>query len=229
MANALLVINENYELPAPEEEEYEVESNFRDYDPADLAAVISGAVFDANQVEHAALNSVEVFVNKHTVTVHNSRGLHKTQHGYSAIVEAIPTYNGAEQSVELYEQYNFITLDENALRREISGKMTEVKARCEATKPELPLSCTVILNTGELSVLFFSIADALNYGSVCTNSNLFHKGDRIQKAPEGDLIGITMTGEASGCVSSAKHSHLDNAQRKMVFDQRLRAQTLLGF
>lgn len=204
VANALLVNNENYELPAPEEGEYEVESNFRDYDPADLAAVISGAVFDANQVEHAALNSVEVFVNKHTATVHNSRGLRKTQHSYSAMVEAIPTYNGAEQSVELYEQYNFITLDEDALRREISGKMAEVKARCEATKPEHPLNCPVILNAGELSVLFFNIADDLNYGSVYTHSNLFHKGDRIQKSPEGDLIGITMAGEASGCVSSAK-------------------------
>lgn len=204
VANALLVNNENYELPAPEEGDYEVESNFRNYDPADLAAVISGAVFDANQVEHAALNSVEVFVNKHTLTVHNSRGLCKTQHSYSAMVEAIPTYNGAEQSVELYEQYNFITLDENALRREISGKMAEVKARYEAAKPEHPLACPVVLNAGELAVLFSSIAGDLNYGSVYTHSNLFHKGDSIQKTPEGDLIGITMAGEADGCVSSAK-------------------------
>lgn len=204
VANALLVNNENYELPAPEEGDYEVESNFRNYDPADLAAVISGAVFDANQVEHAALNSVEVFVNKHTLTVHNSRGLCKTQHSYSAMVEAIPTYNGAEQSVELYEQYNFITLDENALRREISGKMAEVKARYEAAKPEQPLACPVVLNAGELAVLFSSIAGDLNYGSVYTHSNLFHKGDSIQKTPEGDLIGITMAGEADGCVSSAK-------------------------
>lgn len=204
VANALLVNNENYELPAPEEGEYEVESNFRNYDPADLAAVISGAVFDANQVEHAALNSVEVFVNKHTLTVHNSRGLCKTQHSYSAMVEAIPTYNGAEQSVELYEQYNFITLDESALRREISGKMAEVKARYEAAKPEQPLACPVVLNAGELAVLFSSIAGDLNYGSVYTHSNLFHKGDSIQKTPEGDLIGITMAGEADGCVSSAK-------------------------
>lgn len=204
VANALLVNNENYELPAPEEGDYEVESNFRNYDPADLAAVISGAVFDANQVEHAALNSVEVFVNKHTLTVHNSRGLCKTQHSYSAMVEAIPTYNGAEQSVELYEQYNFITLDENALRREISGKMAEVKARYEAAKPEQPLACPVVLNAGELAVLFSSIAGDLNYGSVYTHSNLFHKGDSIQKTPEGDLIGITMAGEADGCISSAK-------------------------
>lgn len=204
VANALLVNNENYELPAPEEGDYEVESNFRNYDPADLAAVISGAVFDANQVEHAALNSVEVFVNKHTLTVHNSRGLCKTQHSYSAMVEAIPTYNGAEQSVELYEQYNFITLDENALRREISGKMAEVKARYEAAKPEHPLACPVVLNAGELAVLFSSIAGDLNYGSVYTHSNLFHKGDSIQKTPEGDLIGITMAGEADGCISSAK-------------------------
>jgi Mn-dependent DtxR family transcriptional regulator len=41
------------------------------------------------------------------------------------MVEAIPTYNGAEQSVELYEQYNFGSLDLDALRREIGEKIYE--------------------------------------------------------------------------------------------------------
>lgn len=201
---ALLINNKSYTLPCAETGEYEVDSNFKNYAPADLAAMISKAVFDANQVEHASLNSVEVFINKHTETVMNSRGLHKTQVKYGAMVEAIPTYNGEEQSVELYEQYNFGSLNTDELIREIADKMDEVKARHEAVKPEGEINCKVILNTQELEELFWNIAYDLNYSSVYSHSNLFKKGDAIQKAPEGDRIGITMTGEVEGNVHSAK-------------------------
>ena len=89
VAKALLINNKYYELPAAGEGEYAVESNFADYAPADLAATVSSAVFEANTVENASLNSVEVFINKHTETVLNSLGLNKTQVRYDAMVEAI--------------------------------------------------------------------------------------------------------------------------------------------
>ncbi len=201
---ALLIKNQGYTLPGPETGEFAVESNFSDYAPADLAAVIAKAVFDANEMERGSLNSVEVFLNKHTETVMNSRGLNKTQVHYDAMVEAIPTYNGEKQSVELYEQYNFASLDLDGLHREIAEKMEQVKARYEAVKPDFSMDCVCVLNRQELSALFESIAKNLNYASVYTHSNLFAKGDAIQKAPAGDLIGITMTGAVKGSVRSAK-------------------------
>lgn len=203
-AKALLINNKTYTLPAGEQGDYEVESNFSGYDPADLAADISKVVFAANTVENGALNSVEIFINKHTETVTNSRGLHKTQVRYDAMAEVIPTYNGEKESVELYEQYNFSSFDEDELRREIAGKLVEVKARYEAVKPEMPISGNVILNKLELSQLFMNIARDLNYASVYSHSNLFKKGDLIQKAPKGDRIGIVMAGEVKGSIRSAK-------------------------
>ena len=204
---ALLINNQKYELPAAETGEYVVESNFADYDAAELAATISKAVFKANTVENASLNSVEVFINKHTETVLNSNGLEKTQIRYDAMVEAIPTYNGESMSVELYEQYNFGSLDLADLRDEIAGKMAEVKARFEAEKPEYPLAGTVILNKHELASLFFHIASNLNFSTVYSHSNLWKKGDTIQKAPQGDVIGITMAGQVEG---STRSSRFDN-------------------
>ena len=201
---ALLINNQNYALPAAETGEYTVESNFADYEPADLAAIVSKAVFEANQVENASLNSVEVFINKHTETVLNSNGLEKTQVRYDAMVEAIPTYNGESMSVELYEQYNFGSLDLEDLTAEIAGKMAEVKARFEAVKPDYPLSGTVILNKHELTSLFFHIASNLNFSTVYSHSNLWTKGDAIQKAPQGDILGITMAGQAPGSTRSSK-------------------------
>lgn len=199
---ALLIANAGYQLPMGETGTYEVESNFAQYDPAELAEKIADCVFAANKVENASLNSVEVFVNKRTEQVVNSRGLDKTQVRYDAMVEAIPTYNGETQSVELYEQYNFSSLDTEVLTREIAGKMAEVKARYEAVVPTQEITCPVVLNPLELEELFFSIASDLHYATVYSHSNLWSKGDDIQKAVSGDPITLTVCGRISGSVRS---------------------------
>ena len=204
VAKALLINNPAYTLPAADTGDYTVESNFASYAPSDLAAAIAKDVFEANEIENASLNSVEIFINKHTETVLNSNGLNKRQVRYDAMVEAIPTYNGETQSVELYEQYNFGSYDSSAVRAEIAGKMAEVKARYEAAAPAEPLSCDVVLNIQEVSELMRSIARDLNYATVYSHSNLFKKGDPIQKAPQGDLLTLTMSGEARGSIRSAK-------------------------
>ena len=201
---ALLINNRNYSLPGEEVGAYAVESNFGDYAPADLAATIAKAVFAANTVDNGDLNSVEIFINQYTEQIQNSRGLDKTQTRYSAMVEAIPTYNGQAQSVELYEQYNFNTLDEAAVTRRIKEKLEEVKARYEAKTPEQPLDCDVVLNRLELGQLFMNIASDLHYATVYSHSNLWSKGDRIQKERSGDSISITMCGEVGGSVRSSK-------------------------
>ena len=204
VTKAMLINNQTYELPKAETGEYIVKSNFFVSTPSDLAESIAKTVFDANTIANASLNSVEIFITEHTQSVQNSRGLSKTQVSYDAMVEAIPTYNGENQSVELYEQYNFSTMNAEAIAQEISEKMEQVKARYEAVTPDFPMDCTVILNKQELANLFSSLVSDLNYATVYSRSNLFHKGDLIQKAPNGDTICITMAGEAAGCVRSAK-------------------------
>ena len=200
---AQLIENQYYDLPDSDFGEFTVESNFTDYAPADLAAVIAETVFAAGKAENASLNAVEIFINKYTETVQNSRGLNKTQVRYDAMVEAIPTYNGAELSVELYEQYNFGSLDVEALRAEISAKMAEVKARFEAVTPSEPLNCKIILNAQELGSFFGDLVRNLNYQSVYNHSNVFSKGDAIQTAPRGDKLTITMAGSIPGNVASS--------------------------
>ncbi len=203
VSKALLINNPTYTLPGAETGEFHVQSNFCQLSSADLAAKISRIVFDANTMPDGSLNSVEIFINRHTDTVCNSNGLHKTQIRYDAMVEAIPTYNGKSQSVELYEQYNFSTLDEAALYNEIAGKLEEVKARYEASIPEAPINCKVILNPEEISQFLLNIVWDLEYSGVYSHSNLFRKGDLIQKDANGDLLNITMAGQVPGCVTSA--------------------------
>ena len=150
---ASLLNNKMYLLPAEETGEYAVDSNFSGYTLPQLAQVVAQSVFAANTWENADLNSVEVFVNRHTETVINSRGIHKTQIRYSAMVEAIPTYNGERESVELYQQHNFSFFDAEEVKKEISEKLAEVTARASAVKPDFGMDCKVILNKQELSCL----------------------------------------------------------------------------
>jgi len=200
---ALLIQNQKFHLPAGETGTFAVESNFADFAPLDLASEIARTVFTANGIENASLNSVEIFLNKRTERVINSRGLDKTQVRYDAMVEAIPTYTGEKQSVELYEQYNFSSLDIAALRQEIAGKMADVKARYEAVTPDFPMDCPVVLNIQEISELMDNIARDLNYATVYAHSNLFKKGEAIQKDLSGDPIGITMAGQVPGSIRSS--------------------------
>lgn len=201
---ALLINNTDYRLPEEQTGSYQVESNFTGKDLGQIAEQIADTVFAANAMENASLNSVEVFVNQHTDTVCNSRGVEKTQVRYDAMLETIPTYNAPHQSVELYHQYNFSSLNTDTIAAEISRKLEEVKARSEAITPEKIEPCKVILCEEEISQLMRNIASDLNYGKVYSHSNLFKKDDVIQNNPTGDLIGITMAGEAPGCVRSAK-------------------------
>ena len=204
---ASLLNNKMYTLPEKETGKYEVESNFSAYTQAELAGKIADCVFAANTVEHADLNSVEVFVNRYTDTVVNSRGICKTQVRYDAMVEAIPTYNGEAESVELYQQYNFSTFDTEAVKQEISQKLQEVKARASAVKPDFSLDCKVILNTQELGELFGTLCRELNFATVYAHAGVFHKGDAIQENPTGDKITITMSGAVPGNIRSA---HFDS-------------------
>ena len=201
---AQLLNNQMYTLPENETGEYEVESNFSTYALPELSKAIADSVFAANTLENADLNSVEIFVNRHTGTLINSRGIHKTQVWYNAMVEAIPTYNGEAESVELYQQYNFSQFDADSVKAEISEKLQEVKARAAAVKPDFAMDCKVILNKQELSELFGNISRDLNFATVYAHAGLFHKGDDVQADPTGDKLTITMRGAIPGNIRSAR-------------------------
>ena len=199
---AKLIDNPRYELPAGETGDDTIESNFTDWDAAEVCAKIANTVFSANTLEVTSLNAVEIFLNRITETVVNSNGLRKTQHLYRAMVEAIPTATENGESVELYEQCNFNALDEKELYEEIAAKLTQAKDRHDAKRMEISGVENVILNAQELKELFWNFADDLDYSAVYSHHNVFKKGDQLQSAPQGDLLGITLCAAHPGSPAS---------------------------
>lgn len=199
---ASIIANQPYSLPENEQGEYVSASNFANYKPHELASLISNACFEADNVENGSINALEIFVYKDIIKVTNSRGIDKSQVKYRAMVEAIPTFNGAE-SVELYEQYNFTEFDRKLVVEEIAKKMREVKDRYEAKPPVAKLSCPVILDAPELEQLIGNYVGELGFGALYQHSNSFSVGDDMQKNSCGDRLTVTMCGEVTGSVRSS--------------------------
>ena len=200
---AALIKNKAFSLPAGERFEREISSSLSAEEPAALAAKIGRAVFAADVYEGGSINALEVFLYHDTVTVENSEGLYKQEKKYHAMLEAIPTWNLPDESVELYEAYRFTELNEAEITAEIDARMQEVRDRCHATKPE-GAQADVVLNAKELETLFEEITNGLQYSSVYAKSNPFSRGDAVQKvAPDGDPLTLTMRGEMKGSTASA--------------------------
>ena len=199
---AQLIDNPHYELVPGETGDYAVPTNFDSWDAADLAAEIANTVFAANTLDVTSLNAVEIFINRITETVANSRGLHKTQVRWTAMVEAIPTATENGESVELYEQYNFNALDLPILSKEIADKLSQAKARHEAKRLAVTGNPRVILGAQELSELFWNFADDLNFATIYSHQNLYKKGDLLQTDPQGDRLGLSVTAMLPGCAGN---------------------------
>lgn len=202
VSKALLISNQDYDLPKNEAFEGVIESNYAEYEPKALAKEMAKAVFSADTLGNGSINALEIFIDKITVSVKNSCGIDKRETKYKSMIEAIPTWNEGE-SVELYEAINASDFDFDEIRYEIERKMREVRDRNLAKAPTTKLSCPVLLNKAELGELFDTLTEDLSYSSVYANANPYSEGDLIQKAPSGDMLSITMRGKIQGCVSSA--------------------------
>ncbi len=199
---AILIDNEPYPLPEGERATFESGSNFSGFTVSDLAARIADAVYAADHYEDGSVNALEIFLYCDTVRILNSRGIDKTETRHRAMVEAIPTWNG-EESVELYECYNFTEYSFDNIFEEMDRKMREVRDRLAAKKPETKLSCPVVLGAPELSSLIEDLVYELNYSKVYSHANAFSLGDAIQKDPTGDALRVTMCGQMTDSVRAA--------------------------
>ena len=221
--NAKLIFDEPYVLPNDETCDVLIESDLAHVDPKEAATKLADAASCANTQKGLDINALEVFVVKRVLHVVNNRGIDKTQTKYIAHIEAIPTANGENESVELFESYDLASLDVDMLKEEISARLEDAKARLSAKKPEQKLSCPIILNAYELGTLFKELASDANYANAYMHVNLHEVGDALQTAPEGDALCITVRGSmkdsaASNCFDLDGTNLTD---REIVHDGRI--------
>lgn len=203
LKRAALVFNEPFELPEGGECDEILSSNLSEISPKTLGSRIAKAVFSAGEIENGGINALEIFIYRDEISVKNSRGVDKKQQKRSVMIEAIPTYNGENDSVEVYEAYTFTDYDEAALIARIKEKMADVRARAFARKPKTPMTVNVILRPYEIASLFFELAENCRYSSVYSHANVFSVGDDIQSAGSGDKIDLSMKAAVKGSAYSS--------------------------
>ena len=199
---AKLVSNEPFELPKKEEANYPSDSNFENYSLEELAKLTSEAVYKADSYKDGSINALEIFITKNIKTVKNSNGLNKSEVAYDAMIEAIPTWNGKDESVELYEQYHFNEFDSDKITAEIDDKMKAVKARYEAVKPIAIPEVNVLLRPEEMEALLSDVLIDLNYRVVYFKANKNPVGTNLQEGANGDLLTVYGVGRVKGSVES---------------------------
>ena len=200
---ARLVFNQPYELPQGETLDKDMPSNVWDQDPRALGQQIADAVFAADHVPGGSINACEIFLYRDTVRVQNSRGLDKTQRLGRVMIEAIPTFTEGQESVELYEDYRFTEFDPARVTAEIARRMTEVRDRFQAKKPQTPMKVNVLLRPFEIMELLREVAFDLNYQAVYAHASLHQVGDELQTGSACDQLTVTMKAQVPGSERSA--------------------------
>lgn len=201
---ARLVFNEPYELPAGGELDVDLPSNMREEDARQLGCRIADAVFAADQMAGGSINACEIFLYQDTLHVRNSRGVDKTQRVCRVMIEAIPTFTTAQQSVELYEDYRFTDFDPAAVTAEITARMREVRDRSRAIKPQTPMTVDVALRPMEIRELMCCLAEDADYANVYRHGNLHKIGDDLQAGGAGDKLTFSLVSVLPGCDKSAR-------------------------
>ena len=222
---ARLVSNPDYQLVEGEAMQVTMPGNVAPLDPKDVARRIAKAVFGAPHDEGAAINALEVFVTTTGTRVVNSRGLDRTQTASQVAFEAIPTWNEAGQSVELYQWYDASDLDEDAIRDEVAAKLREVRDRYHA-QPIAAGVYDVVLRAGEINAMAEELAYYISYRSVYSHSNPFAKGDNIQSERSGDPLSITCVAQVAG---SCRSRVFDQDGVQLRDKNILRAGEVLGY
>lgn len=200
---AAMLGDEMYSLPSDEKGEWTIDSNLNGREKCDIAAEVANIVRDVKVSESCAINALEIFVKEIERRIVNSRGIDKTQHKNSVMIEAIPTFNGEKESVELYEAITIAELDEKSLKTRIRERLGDVCARAEAVRPTEKLNCPVILRDNEVRILFSSLVQEMNMSAEYMKTAIYSVGDMLQTAPVGDKLNIMMTNVIKGAPNSS--------------------------
>ena len=197
-ANASGIYDEPYKLVEGGKEV------FGDPKGADLkkeAERIAFEIFSAKGNAGAKLNATEIFLYNIKNRVINSLGVDKTSYSTRGMVETIPTFDKKDESVEIYAQKNFSSLEVGEMKEYIEGKLAEVEARAKVGKIDLPSNLDVLLREEEIETILYEYAFPLTYNALSSGATPFKEG-QVAIESKGDGITLTMKGRSEGCSDS---------------------------
>lgn len=189
--SASLVKNKYFELVQGDEPRtWEDETTVRN--PFNTLDQIANVFFNVSTKERK-FNSLELFYNVQTTLILNSKGVDYTKTLNTIEVEAIPSYDGEKQKVEIYKYYRYKQVDLDHIQKDALDALDEVEARYRAEDLKDIKKLHVILRDNDVLQLVRELISTSSYESVYKGSALYTLNDSIQKDGRGDRLTISLT------------------------------------
>lgn len=137
-------------------------------------------------------NALELFYTKTVNHIVNSRNVDLKKTFYKLFVEAIPSFDGEDQKVELYKNFHYATIDFDLIHNNAVEALKDVTARYQAKKIEDLRKADVILKDDDTAAFIHDLISEYSYASVYRHGNVKTVGDMLQKDPKKDLLTISL-------------------------------------
>lgn len=191
-----------YSIPENEKGEFVVESNLNGREKCDIAAEIANIVRDVKVSENCAVNALEIFVTDRETHIVNSRGIDKTQRRSSAMIEAIPTYNGEKRASSFTKRstlQSWTPMPSGRRFARVSRTLWRGISRKARNQARLSRDSERRRN----SFSFRYDCRKMDMAGEYMHSTPYEIGDKLQSDPKGDKLDITLTGVIKGSPNSS--------------------------
>ena len=187
-------LNPFYEIPGKSEEKLlKIHSNFENKPLSEIAQKVARAIFRSEKYVEGYLSATEVFINKNTVRILNSRGVDVSEVRYEGYVEVIPSWGKEENEVETYNSFTFSNLDEAWITAKINELLDLTKARFEAKPLTVKEGLKVIIEDEGVPAVFSFFTGDLTYARKVNGQSRHELGEKMQgEKVDGDLFTIDM-------------------------------------
>ncbi|NCA97238.1 MAG: hypothetical protein EOM77_03550 [Bacteroidia bacterium] len=159
------------------------------YEPLALLDKIAGVFFAKSQA-NVRFNSLELFHTTTTNRVISSKGVDYKKTLHRVNIEAIPSYDGAENKVELYRYLTYTKVDFDVFASDAETALKDVTTRYEAKAIKDVAKANVILKDEDVRSLFENLIEDYTYASVYRKMTDKIIGDAIQKDVVGEYLDI---------------------------------------
>lgn len=187
---ASLIKNKHYDLVVGTKKRSWNQKPFP-FEPFDLLDKIA-VTFFAESKSNLRFNSFELF---HTTTANrivSSAGVDYKKTLHRIDVEAIPSFDGEDNKVELYRFFTYTKVEFEQFKKDAQAALKDVLTRYEAKAIKNVSKADVILKDEDVRNLFANLISDYSYDSIYRKSTDKVIGDSIQKDVVGEYLDINL-------------------------------------
>ena len=186
-------MNPYYELVEGGKEDFiKADGSLADVSLEDAAGRMAKALFAADNRKDSFLNSAELFVEKRTVNILNSRGVDCAYEEYSVKGEFV--VQCLEPSdVELYQNFSYDELAEDSLEKLVADKLSVVVDRAKADKAPAAGKYDVLLSEDSVREVLSFYKDRADARNIYPKYSTYEVGMKVQGDDvSGEKLNITL-------------------------------------